>query len=169
MGMADKPNRRAAAAAARELLRPKLDRISEIAEAAHTIELAVQARDAANRHIAECQQAYARARQDALDAGWTEAQLLHLGWGPATTHDQRRRRSSARTRTTRPPVSGPTHTPTSAALDHPETDQERANVIDAPASTPQPDHAADVDGGDGGAAFVDPVQFVDPVKAGTIG
>jgi hypothetical protein len=83
MGMADKPNRRAAAAAARELLRPKLDRITEIAEAARTIELAVQARDAANRHILECQQAYARARRDALDAGWTEAQLLHLGWGRA--------------------------------------------------------------------------------------
>ena len=121
MGMADKPNRRAAAAAARELLRPKLDRITEIAEAARTIELAVQARDAANRHILECQQAYARARRDALDAGWTEAQLLHLGWGPATTHDQRRRRSSARSRTTRPPVSGSTQSPTAAALDHPET------------------------------------------------
>ena len=61
---------------------------------ASTIELAVQARDAANRHIADCQQAYARARRDALDAGWTEAQLLHLGWGPATTQDERRRRSS---------------------------------------------------------------------------
>src|SRR6187397_3127251 len=81
MGMADKPNRRAAAAAARELLRPKLERITEIAEAARTIELAVQARDAANHHILGCQQAYARARRDALDAGWTEAQLLHLGWG----------------------------------------------------------------------------------------
>ena len=89
MGMADKPNRRAAAAAARELLRPKLDRITDIAEAARTIELAVQARDAANRHIAECQQAYARARRDALDAGWTEAQLLHLGWvrPPLTSND----------------------------------------------------------------------------------
>ena len=109
--MADKPNRRAAAAAARELLRPKLDRITEIAEAARTIELAVQAHDAANRHILECQQAYARARRDALDAGWTEAQLLHLGWGPATRRERRRRRSSARTRTTRPPVSGPTQYP----------------------------------------------------------
>lgn len=163
MGMADKPNRRAAAAAARELLRPKLDRITEIAEAARTIELAVQARDAANRHIADCQQAYARARRDALDAGWTEAQLLHLGWGPATTHDQRRRRSPARTRTTRPPVSGSPQSPTAAALDHPETEQEWANVIDGPASTPQPDHAAGTDRGHGGAAFVDSVQ------AGTIG
>lgn len=160
MGMADKPNRRAAAAAARELLRPKLDRITEIAEAARTIELAVQARDAANRHILECQQAYARARRDALDAGWTEAQLLHLGWGPATTHDQRRRRSSARSRTTRPPVSGSTQSPTAAALEHPETEQEWANVIDGPLSTQRPDDAADVDGG---AAFVDSVQ------AGTIG
>jgi hypothetical protein len=163
MGMADKPNRRAAAAAARELLRPKLDRITEIAEAARTIELAVQARDAANRHILECQQAYARARRDALDAGWTEAQLLQLGWGPATTHDQRRRRSSARSRTTRPPVSGSPQSPTSAALEHPETEQEWANVIDGPLSTPQPDHAAGTDRGDGGAAFVDAVQ------AGTIG
>src|SRR3954468_24169954 len=120
MGMADKPNRRAAAAAARELLRPKLDRITEIAEAARTIELAVQARDAANRHILECQQAYARARRDALDAGWTEAQLLHLGWRTATPHDQRRRRSSARTRTTRPPVSGSPQSPTSAASSTPK-------------------------------------------------
>ena len=125
MGMADKPNRRAAAAAARELLRPKLDRITEIAEAARTIELAVQ--------------------------------------GPATTHDQRRRRSSARSRTTRPPVSGSTQAPTAAALDHPETEQEWANVIDGPLSTPRPDHAAGIDRGDGGAAFVDSVQ------PGTIG
>ena len=153
MGMADKPNRRAAAAAARELLRPKLDRITDIAEAARTIELAVQARDAANRHILECQQAYAQARRDALDAGWTEAQLLHLGWGPATTHDQRRRRSSA---PHRPPAGQRLHTV-------PETEQERANVIDGPLSTQQPDHAAGTDRGDGGAAFVDSVQ------AGTIG
>jgi hypothetical protein len=107
--------------------------------------------------------AYARARRDALDAGWTETELLHLGWGPVTTHEQRRRQSSARTRTTRPPVSGPTHSPTSAALDHPATEQEWANVIDGPVSTPQPHDAADVDGVDRGAAFVDSVQ------AGTIG
>jgi hypothetical protein len=163
MGMADKPNRRAAAAAARELLRPKLDRISEIAEAARTIERAVQARDAANRRILDCQQAYARARRDALDAGWTEAQLLHLGWGPATTHERRRRRSSARSRTPHPPVNGSPQSPTAAALDHPETEQEWANVIDGPLSTPQPDDAAGTDRVDGGAAFVDSVQ------AGTIG
>lgn len=166
--MADKPNRRAAAAAARELLRPKLDRITEIAEAARTVELAVQARDTANRHILDCQQAYARARRDALDAGWTETELLHLGWGPATPHEQRRRRSSAQSRTTRPPVSGPTHAPTSPAQDHPETEPERANVIDGPVSTQRPDHTGDDDDsgdgdGDGDAAFVDPVQ------AGTIG
>jgi hypothetical protein len=64
---------------------------------------------------------------------------------------------------TRPPVSGPTHSPTSAALDHPATEQEWANVIDGPVSTPQPHDAADVDGVDRGAAFVDSVQ------AGTIG
>ena len=163
MGMADKPNRRAAAAAARELLRPKLDRITDIAEAARTIELAVQARDAANRHILECQQAYARARRDALHAGWIETELLQLGWGPVTPHEQRRRRSSARSRTTRPPVSDSTHAATSAALGHPETEQEWANVIDGPMSTQGPDDAASLDGVDGGAALVDSVQ------AGTIG
>jgi hypothetical protein len=90
--------------------------------------------------------------------------LLQMrSYADTTTHDQRRRRSSARSRTTRPPVSGSPQSPTSAALDHPETEQEWANVIDGPLSTQRPDHAAGADGVDGGAPFVDSVQ------AGTIG
>ena len=159
MGMADKPNRRAAAAAARELLRPKLDRITDIAEAARTIELAVQARDAANRHILDCQQAYARARRDALDAGWTEAELRHLGWGPVTMHQQQRRRSTARTRTPRKPVSDPT-----PAAEHLDTEQAWANPTHEPVPAgpvptgPVPTGPVDAAGACAGAAVVDSVQ-----------
>ena len=42
-----------------------------------------------------------------------------------------------------------------AALEPPATGQEWANVIDGPVSTPQPHDAADVDGVDRGAAFVE--------------
>ena len=157
--MADNPTRRAAAAAARELLRPKLDRISEIAEAARTIELAVEARDAANRHIVECQQAYARARRAALDGGWTEAELRQLGWGPVTTHEQRRRRSAARTRTPRQPVSDPTHAAPSAAPEHPDTEQEWANATEGPVPAgPVPTGPVDAAGACAGATVVDSVQ-----------
>ena len=53
-GMA--PNTRAASAASREFLQPKVDRIDDLAAAARAIDAAVQARAAADRHITDCQQ-----------------------------------------------------------------------------------------------------------------
>ena len=50
------PNTRAASAASREFLQPKVDRIDDLAEAARAIDAAVQARAAADRHITDCQQ-----------------------------------------------------------------------------------------------------------------
>ena len=165
--MADNPTRRAAAAAARKLLRPKLDRISEIAEAARTIELAVQARDAANRHIADCQQAYTRARRAALDTGWTEAELRQLGWDPVTTHHQQRRRSAAQTRTPRQPVSDPTQAAPSAAAEHPDTEHEWANTTDEPVPAgPVPTEPVDTPGAADACAET---AFVDSVQAATSG
>jgi hypothetical protein len=92
-GMGDTPNRRAASAAAREFLQTKVDRVGDLAEAARAIDAAVEARDAADRHITDCQQAYSETRRAAIAAGWTDDELEQLDWaaerGP---HPQRRRR-----------------------------------------------------------------------------
>ena len=83
-------------------------------------------------------------------------------WNPTGHHARATTTSLGGANPHSSPVSGPTQSPTSAALDHPETEQEWADVIDGPMSTQQSDHAAGTDRGHGGAAFVDPVQ------AGTI-
>src|SRR5215218_7737778 len=94
--MADTPNRRAASAAARDFLQTKIDRVGDLAEAARAIDAAVEARDAADRHITDCQHAYSETRRAAIAAGWTDDELEQLGWaverGP---HPQRRRRPAA--------------------------------------------------------------------------
>src|SRR3954469_22893132 len=78
--MAETPNRRAASAAARELLHTKVDRIGDLAEAARPVDAAVEARAAADRHITDSQQAYGRTRRAAIAAGWTDEELSQLGW-----------------------------------------------------------------------------------------
>src|SRR5215203_4068627 len=97
--MGDTPNRRAASAAARDFLQTKVDRVGDLAEAARAIDAAVEARDAADRHITDCQQAYSETRRAAIAAGWTDDELEQLDWaaerGP---HPQRRRRPAASAR-----------------------------------------------------------------------
>ena len=104
-GMAETPNRRAASAAAREFLHTKVDRIGDLAEAARTVDAAVEARAAADRHITDSQQAYGRTRRAAIAAGWTDEELSQLGWvaerGPQPL---RRRRPAASARAAQPPT-----------------------------------------------------------------
>src|SRR5829696_712773 len=64
--MTETPNRRTASTAAREFLQTKVDRIGHLAEAARAIDAAVEARAAADRHITDCQRAYADVRRAAL-------------------------------------------------------------------------------------------------------
>ena len=104
-GMGDTPNRRAASAAAREFLQTKVDRVGDLAEAARAIDAAVEARDAADRHITDCQQAYSETRRAAIAAGWTDDELEQLDWaaerGP---QPQRRRRPAASAQRPRRPA-----------------------------------------------------------------
>jgi hypothetical protein len=95
--MTETPNRRTASTAAREFLQTKVDRIGDLAEAARAIDAAVEARAAADRHITDCQRAYADVRRAALTAGWTADELDQLGW--AVEHGTQpacRRRSAGR-------------------------------------------------------------------------
>src|SRR3954468_1902551 len=73
--MGDTPNRRAAAAAAREFLPAKVDRGGDLSEAARAIDAALEARAAADRHVTDCQRAYGQARRMAIAAGWTDSEL----------------------------------------------------------------------------------------------
>ena len=103
--MADKPNRRAASAAARDFLQTKVDRIADIAETARAIDAAVEARAAADQHITDCQQAYGHTRRAAITAGWTDSELEQLGWPPEHgPQPQRRRRPTAPGRRAQPPA-----------------------------------------------------------------
>src|SRR5215208_6195864 len=95
--MTETPNRRTASTAAREFLQTKVDRIGDLAEAARAIDAAVEARAAADRHITDCQRAYADVRRAALTAGWTADELDQLGWAVKHgTQPARRRRSAGR-------------------------------------------------------------------------
>src|SRR3954469_13597467 len=89
--MGDTPNRRAAAAAAREFLQSKVDRVGDLSEAARAIDAALEARVAADRHVTECQRAYGQARRIAIAAGWTDSELDQLGWPPEHGPQPRRR------------------------------------------------------------------------------
>ena len=76
--------RRAAAAAARELLAQEVQDRAELVAALYDARLAVQAAEAAaataQEQVRERRRSYAAARQAALAGGWTSDQLDNLGW-----------------------------------------------------------------------------------------
>src|SRR5829696_207196 len=79
--MAETPNGRAASAAAREFLHTKVDRIGDLAEAAPTVDAAVEARAAADRHTTDSQQAYSRTgARRSRRAGRTRSCRSSAGW-----------------------------------------------------------------------------------------
>jgi hypothetical protein len=76
--------RRAAAAAARELLAQEVQDRAELVAALYDARLAVHAAEtaaaAAQEQVRERRRSYAAARQAALAGGWTSDQLDNLGW-----------------------------------------------------------------------------------------
>jgi hypothetical protein len=133
--MGETPNRRAASTAAREFLQAKVDRIGDLAEAARAIDAAVEARAAADQHIANCQQAYGHTRRAAVRAGWTDNELEQLGWPPEHGPQPQRRRRPAR--------SGRPTQPAAAAV--PEVSLADAGAADTAASA----HPVERDSGSG--------------------
>ena len=128
------PNTRAASAASREFLQPKVDRIDDLAEAARAINAAVQARAAADRNITECQQGVrppsARGNRG---RGWTEDELDQLGWASERGPQSQRRRG--------PTASGrPAQSPAAAA---PESGPAAAG---ATATRPRPSRSSGTPG-----------------------
>jgi hypothetical protein len=76
--------RRAAAAAARELLAQEVQDRAELVAALYDARLAVHAAEtaaaAAQEQVRERRRSYAATRQAALAGGWTSDQLDNLGW-----------------------------------------------------------------------------------------
>jgi hypothetical protein len=136
-GVGDTPNRRAAAAAAREFRQAQFNCVADIADAARAIEAAVEAQAAAARHVAECQRAYGRTRRAAVAAGWAEAELTQLGWppeyGPGALQQRRRR----------PAAAAATPEPSSATLTEHDREPAGANAGSTSAGSVERDRGTD--------------------------
>src|SRR3954470_4862724 len=137
--MGETPSRRAAAAAARELLQGKVDRIADLSEAARAADAAIAARAAADRHIAECRENYRQIRRAAIAAGWTKAELDQLGWPPEHGRARRRRPAAAR----------PAEEPAASSAGAPAAPAE--GTAASPSGPPLTAQPAGPDGGQGSA------------------